>query len=169
MSGSTFKPLVPRDRHGLTPRCGTYARFCRSTHNHIAHPFKVALTPGEYEIQIERGKEYFTLRDRIVVPSKSDSIEDGSNGESLKKRFALTSVQRFVQTGLVFGGNPCSPSHCGVAQRDGGRGVKRRLPRNVLDNIVREDSRFGTFESAITGAVTVRPKDRYGVRAHLVQ
>lgn len=37
-----------------------------------AHPFQVKLRPGEYEIEIERGKEYLPLREAVSIPPSSD-------------------------------------------------------------------------------------------------
>lgn len=40
-----------------------------------AHPFQIRLTPGEYEIKIERGKEYFPLREHFIIPTNAASAK----------------------------------------------------------------------------------------------
>lgn len=41
-----------------------------------AHPFRISLEPGEYEVTVERGKEYFPLTRRIIVAEQTRHEEE---------------------------------------------------------------------------------------------
>lgn len=43
-----------------------------------AHSFQVELSPGSYEITIERGKEYLPLRQQVVIPADDQTTTDAS-------------------------------------------------------------------------------------------
>lgn len=55
-----------------------------------AHPFTVMLAPGEYRITIERGKEYFPLKETLVIPSKDElSNTPKLDSTKIERRFLL--------------------------------------------------------------------------------
>lgn len=55
-----------------------------------AHPFTINLTPGEYQVLIERGKEYLPLKEKLIVPGVAASPDGREpNPPTLETTFAL--------------------------------------------------------------------------------
>jgi hypothetical protein len=55
-----------------------------------AHPFTIDLEPGEYQVVIERGKEYLPIKETLVVgPIAPSSNPRESKPDTLEKAFAL--------------------------------------------------------------------------------
>ncbi len=56
-----------------------------------AHPFQIELPPGEYTIEIERGKEYLPLREQLAIPARDETPTVTTN--SMEHTFRL---QRWI-------------------------------------------------------------------------
>jgi hypothetical protein len=68
-----------------------------------AHPFTIDLKPGEYQILIERGKEYLPLEERIVVPLPEPVAGDPSKGRKIEKTFLLKRWSKVAELGWYSG------------------------------------------------------------------
>ncbi len=60
-----------------------------------AHPFQVELSPGKYEIEIERGKEYLPLRQQLVIPA-NDATTTDPNAKSNAKIERTFRLKRWI-------------------------------------------------------------------------
>ncbi|MBL8854672.1 MAG: CehA/McbA family metallohydrolase [Planctomycetaceae bacterium] len=69
-----------------------------------AHPFHIRLEPGEYQLLIERGKEYWPLRETIVIQAltKPDAAT-GLADQSIEKTFELRRWSHMAQQGWYSG------------------------------------------------------------------
>jgi hypothetical protein len=54
-----------------------------------AHPFVIDLAPGEYEIIIERGKEYLPWHENLKIPAADSSRVDESEARTIEQIFSL--------------------------------------------------------------------------------
>jgi hypothetical protein len=69
-----------------------------------AHPFMVDLEPGEYDVVIERGKEYQSLKDKLVVsPVAPSPVLREPNPPTLEKTFALQRWSNMAAQGWYSG------------------------------------------------------------------
>lgn len=94
------------DRGSAWPYAEQWVPMPESVERHTtvsAHPFRVRLQPGEYEIEIERGKEYPPLREKISIPPIGEKCQSphvrwnghfGSNASSTWHRAAGIPAKR---------------------------------------------------------------------------
>ncbi len=66
-----------------------------------AHPFRVRLRPGVYEIEIERGKEYLPLREKITIPPIQP--ETPAAERSMERTFRLVRMIDMASRGWYSG------------------------------------------------------------------
>lgn len=69
-----------------------------------AHPFRIELDPGRYEIRIERGKEYHPHRQRLTIP-KPDHVDRGpvKAGQPVERTFRLRRWMNMAARGWYSG------------------------------------------------------------------
>jgi hypothetical protein len=69
-----------------------------------AHPFNIRLEPGEYQLLIERGKEYWPLRETIVIAAlaEPDAARDLAD-QTIEKTFELHRWSDVAQQGWYSG------------------------------------------------------------------
>jgi hypothetical protein len=68
-----------------------------------AHPFTVNLTPGEYTVTIERGKEYFPLQETIVISSTELTSVPNLVAPKVEKSFSLRRWSNMASRGWFSG------------------------------------------------------------------
>ncbi len=67
-----------------------------------AHPFTIELAPGEYQLVIERGKEYLPLNEKLAVPSELRR-QDQATTPSIHRTFELKRWSNMAARGWYSG------------------------------------------------------------------
>lgn len=68
-----------------------------------AHPFQVDLAPGEYQILIERGKEYLPRKDKLVIPAVAAATNGQPSQPPIRERFPLQRWSNMAARGWYSG------------------------------------------------------------------